>query len=143
MSPRYTIRVANGSDDTVARVLADLHTRIFADSAPLVDFKLGWWWIVWLKNTPVGFAGMTKSDSNSVYLSRSGVLREHRGHGLQRRLIKTRHVQAKGIDGAKYIITDTTDNPASSNNLMSLGFRLYDPEWRWAFEHSLYWWKAV
>lgn len=143
MGQRYHIRMVSSQDEVAALVLADLHTRIFANSAPLVDFQEGWWWIVWHGNTPVAFAGMKQNDPNSIYFTRAGVLREHRGHGLQKRLIRARHAQAKTVQGVQWMVTDTTDNFPSSNNLMSLGFRLYDPEWRWAFEHSLYWWKSV
>jgi hypothetical protein len=42
-----------------------------------------------------------------------------------------------------YLITDTIENPASSNHLIDCGFRLFDPITLWAKEASLYWRKEL
>jgi GNAT superfamily N-acetyltransferase len=101
----------------------------------------GHWWIVYTESeTPVGFAGLRRSMQwgDAGYLCRAGVLPEYQGHGLQKRLIDVRIRKAKSLNWA-WLITDTTDNPASGNSLISKGFRLYEPVIPWGFKNSLYW----
>ena len=42
-------------------------------------------------------------------------------------------------DKSNWIITDTTDNPASSNSLINAGFKIYTPSAPWSFKHAIYW----
>lgn len=60
------------------------------------------------------------------------------GHGLQLRLIKARLSQAKRL-GWNWCITDTTNNPASSNSLINAGFKIYTPANKWSFRNAIYW----
>ena len=101
----------------------------------------GHWWVVYTQTgIPVGFAGMRRSYQwgDAGYLCRAGVLPEYQGHGLQKRLIDVRIRKAKALNWA-WLITDTTDNPASANSLISKGFKLYEPSVPWGYKHSLYW----
>jgi hypothetical protein len=41
------------------------------------------------------------------------------------------------------IVTDTTDNPSSANNLIACGYRIYAPENPWGFTHTIYWSKDL
>jgi GNAT superfamily N-acetyltransferase len=105
----------------------------------------GHWWIAYdEQNKPVAFAGLVRSISwyDCGYLCRAGVLYNNTGKGLQKRLISARLRQAKKL-GWKWAITDTTDNPASSNSLINQGFKLYEPTKPWAYKHSLYWRKKL
>ena len=45
--------------------------------------------------------------------------------------------------GWNWLITDTYDNPASSNSLISCGFKLYDPNVPWGTKGALYWRKKL
>jgi GNAT superfamily N-acetyltransferase len=94
--------------------------------------------------TPVGFAGYVRSAQwhDAVYLCRSGVLASHRGHGLQKRLIRAREQHARKR-GYRWALTDTFDNPASSNSLISSGYRLYEPARPWGKRGALYWRKKL
>lgn len=141
---RFVVKMANGEDDTVARILRDLHTRTFGDSAPQIEPEYGHWWIAWLKDRAAGFCGLKISQSSpgDGYLHRAGVLAQHRGNGLQRRFIRVREALAREL-GMSRMVTDTTDNVASANSLMSCGYRLYTPEGPWAFSSSLYWQKPL
>jgi phage terminase large subunit len=38
---------------------------------------------------------------------------------------------------------DTTDNIASANNFIRAGYRLYRPDFPWAWPHTLYWRKLI
>ena len=74
------------------------------------------------------------------------ILPEHRGNGLQRRLLKVRERKARQL-GWTSVITDTTDNVPSANNLIKAGYRLFEPEsvgaMNWAFKSSLFWRKGL
>jgi hypothetical protein len=41
------------------------------------------------------------------------------------------------------IITDTSDNPSSANNLIACGYRIYRPTEPWGFNHTIYWTKDL
>lgn len=41
------------------------------------------------------------------------------------------------------IITDTSDNPSSANNLIKCGYRMFTPEHPWGFRHTCYWEKNL
>jgi GNAT superfamily N-acetyltransferase len=103
--------------------------------------NLGYWWITYdALNLPCAFGGLVRSVrwSNVGYLCRSGVLPSHRGHGIQKKLIRARIRQAKAL-GWEWLITDTYFNPASSNSLISCGFKLYEPSKPWGVKETLYW----
>ena len=145
----YRIRRVDGNDDEIADTLKWMHTVCFGDSAPQIEPDLWFWWIAYLGREPCAFASMceARATPNLGYLSRSGVFREHRGHGLQYRLIRVREALARKF-GWTAMITDTTNNPASSNTLIKAGYRLYQPKHPWAFncdmgQHSLYWEKDL
>lgn len=100
----------------------------------------GWWWIAKNDGFPVAFAGMVPSKqwSDTVYLCRAGVMPSAQGHGLQKRLIAARIRYARKL-GYRWAITDTTDNPASANSLISAGFKMFKPSKPWGFDHTSYW----
>jgi GNAT superfamily N-acetyltransferase len=138
----YTIREVDGEDDDISDTLDELHDACFLDSAPKVKYY-GYWWLAYHAATPVGFAGITPSTIGPGvgYLKRAGVLPAHRGRGLQRRLLKVRERKARQL-GWTSVITDTTDNVPSANNLIKAGYLLFSPE-PWSFGHSLYWTKEL
>lgn len=140
----YRIAEVDGEDEDIADILDELHDACFLDSAPKVKYY-GYWWIayVYQEKEPAGFAGITPSSIGPGvgYLKRAGVLPAHRGMGLQRRLLKVRERKARSLGWAS-VITDTTDNVPSANNLIKAGYRLFSPE-PWAMEHSCYWRKDL
>jgi GNAT superfamily N-acetyltransferase len=138
----YKIRTADADDDAVAKTLADLHRLTFLDAATMPRFELGAWWLAYHEDVAIAFAGVAPSTHarGSGYFSRVGVLRRHRGQGLQLRLMRA--VEAKGRrEGWRSIVSDTTDNPASANNFIKAGYRLYQPDVPWAWSNTLYWRK--
>jgi GNAT superfamily N-acetyltransferase len=104
-----------------------------------MDANTGLWWIAKDGDKLAGFAGMIPSVRwmDTIYLCRAGVVPAFRGKGLQKRLIRARINKAKKL-GYKWVITDTTDNPASSNSLIGHGFKLFEPTKPWSFSNSLY-----
>jgi GNAT superfamily N-acetyltransferase len=139
----YHIVRVDGDDEGISSTLTRLHEATFGNTAPIPHFNVGWWWLVKHEGKPVGFCGLRAADDKKVgYLKRAGVLHEARGQGLQRRMIHVRERHARR-EGMVLMLTDTTDNPASANTLMSAGYRLYKPEYRWALPNALYWRKEL
>lgn len=141
---KISIRKVDPRKAEIAATLKFLQKKCLPYDYPY-DTTKGHWWIAYVDDvTPVAFAGLVRSYSwyDCGYLCRAGVLKEYTGKGIQKRLIKVRELQAKKL-GWNWLITDTHDNPASSNNLIACGFRLYNPTAPWAFKDSLYWRKKV
>lgn len=139
----YKIREIDGGDN--ADILADLHNICFYDKeAPQADYEVGYWWLCYFEKEPMGFAGITPSvlGTTTGYLKRVGVVPEHTGHGLQKRLIRVREAKARKV-GWTRIVTDCTDNPASANSLYKAGYKMFTPHCPWAFDNSLYWTKNL
>lgn len=143
---KFTIREVDASDEAYHDDIIELHDLTFFDVAIRPDLPRGWWWLVYTDEfkSPIGFCGLTMAYRSPEigYLKRAGVLRAYRGLGLQRRLITVRERKARRL-GMTSMITDTTDNPPSSNSLIRSGYRIFEPAYRWAFKHSIYWKKDL
>jgi GNAT superfamily N-acetyltransferase len=103
--------------------------------------EYGYWWVIRdALGHELGFAGLVSSMrwSDCGYLCRAGVIPAARGQGLQKKLIKVRIRQAKAL-GWNWLITDTYDNPASANSLISCGFKMFEPTVPWGAKGTLYW----
>jgi GNAT superfamily N-acetyltransferase len=140
----YRIREVDGHDDEIAGTLADLHRLTFFDGASIPEFDQGYWWLAYHETGPAGFAGVVRSTHvrNAGYFARVGVLKKHSGNRLQLRLMRALESRARHI-GWSYIVSDTTDNLVSANNFIRAGYRLYRPQYPWAYPNTLYWRKAI
>jgi GNAT superfamily N-acetyltransferase len=141
----YRFAKVDTDDDEVVELLGELHELTFGNTAKPPEWDYGWWWIGWHRRSaaPAAFCGVVQSslDEGAAYLKRAGVVPAHHGQGLQRRMIRIRERCARRL-GFVRMITDTTDNHRSANNLIAEGYRLWAPL-PWAWEHSLYWTKAL
>lgn len=143
----YRIRKVDGTDEDVAETIRELHDECFGTTAPNIQPDRGSWWLAFAANESrelAGFCGLTETyaDPTLGYLKRAGVLRPHRGQGLQRRFVRVREAEARRL-GMRSIVTDTSSNPASANNLIACGYRIYAPENPWGFNHTIYWSKDL
>jgi GNAT superfamily N-acetyltransferase len=140
----YRIREVDCQDDEISDTLADLHRLTFFDGASIPAFDWGHWWLAYYETMPVAFAGVIPSTraTSAGYLSRVGVLKQHRGHGLQLRLMRTLESRAR-LNGWRSIVSDTTENLVSANNFFRAGYRLYQPQTPWAWPNTLYWRKSI
>lgn len=131
-------------DDPKGAALLDHLQRSILPSDRPAETGLGWWWVIEQDGQPAGFCGMHPSLqwSDTVYLCRAGVRPEFRGRGLQRKMIRIRERAARRL-GFTWLITDTSDNPASANSLIACGFRMYLPARPWGWRHTAYWRKRV
>ena len=104
----------------------------------------GWWWVIYDNDIPIGFCGVSPSSRwlDCCYLCRAGVVRSFRGRGLQKKLIRAREKMARKL-GFAWAISDTYYNPASSNSLISCGYKLYEPLHPWGAKGTLYWRKKL
>lgn len=137
----YRIREVDGLEEE--DTLAELHGLTFLDQASMPTFEDGHWWLGYRDRKPVAFAGLVPSMfPKAGYFIRVGVIPEHSGHGLQLRFMRVLERRAKA-NGWGMIVSDTTDNVRSANNFIRAGYRLFEPEVRWAFPHSLYWRKDL
>jgi GNAT superfamily N-acetyltransferase len=140
----YKIREVDAQDEDVTESLADLHRLTFFESAPIPEFDWGHWWLAIHGQVAVAFAGLIPSTqiSNAGYFCRVGVLKEHCGRSLQLRLMRAMESRARH-NGWTWVISDTTDNPASANNFIKAGYRLFNPENAWGWPRTLYWRKLL
>ena len=144
MKQAYRTRRVDGSNDDIAETLRRLLDECFGDSAPQIDPGVGHRWLTYYGREPVAFCGLHPSSKwlNTGYLYRVGVLPQHRGRGLQQRLIAVREAHARKL-GWTHTITDTTENTPSANSLIRRGYVLYEPAKPWGFPTALYWKKVL
>jgi GNAT superfamily N-acetyltransferase len=138
----YRIREVDGDDEVEA--LTSLHLRTFDPTVPHGDYDDGFWWLAYFEDEPIAFAGVCESDADQDigYFSRVGVLKQHRGNQLQRRLMRALETKSRKV-GWQQIVTDTTNTDHSANNIVAAGYRLYTPRHPWAFSNTLYWKKDL
>lgn len=122
-----------------------LNEHIFPGE-PFEKHPFGIYWLAYCDGRAVGFAGLHplvySNELDTVFLSRSGVIKTHRGKGLGGRLLDTR-LQYCRQNGFKSALTYTIDNINSANNLISRGFRLYDPDYAFGGKGALHWLKNI
>lgn len=137
---KFIIKKVNLKDPSIVTLICYLQKKILpADSIFKPD--RGYWWIVYTdQGKPIAFAGIVKSTkwTDTGYLCRAGVMDGFTGHGLQKKLIFARLRQARRL-GWNWVITDTTNNPASSNSLIHAGFKIYKPRSPWSLRNAIYW----
>ena len=94
------------------------------------------WWVLLHKNEIIAYCGSAYSEGICIFI-RAWVQKKHRGKGLQKKMIDLRLKAAKGC---KAVITYTIPtNYPSANSLISKGFKLYEPSYKWAGKDVLYW----
>jgi GNAT superfamily N-acetyltransferase len=146
------IKAVDADDPHYRDEIIDLHDLTFFDPLVRPDLPRGYWWLVYDKAAwampyvAIAFCGLTECPAPTApgygYLKRAGVLKAYRGQGLQRKLITVRERKARKL-GLTTMLTDTTDNPPSANSLIRAGYKIFEPEHRWAFKHSIYWRKDL
>ena len=133
MNGTYRIRRARPRE--LERVF-ELDRQMLNGSRHDYKYKSTVWWVALCGPRIVGYAsGYTweREGERAFVMTRCGVEPEHRGHGLQHRLIRARIAHARRI-GAQAVWTYTHATVIkSANNLIAEGFRLWKPQ-HWAGE---------
>lgn len=124
------------------RTIEELQRECFGSI--IVPAEKAIWWSAVDGNFLVGFAGLKVSEiwDRTVYLCLAGIEPQARGNGLQKRLIRARLKWAIQ-HGMQWAYTDTRQNPASANSLISCGFKMYEPLHPWSFRDACYWRKRL
>lgn len=137
------VRSVDAHDPKITALLTFLQLSTLGGDVPF-DVSEGHWWIAYDGELPVGFAGIVQSHRwcDTGYFCRAGVIRSHRGKGLQKRLIRVREAKAKRL-GWNWLISDTYRNPPSANSLIRCGFQTFTPSCPWAFDGAIYWRKKL
>ena len=140
---RITIKRVDPKNMRVAQDIRRLQKMCLPGDRPY-DMRKGTWWLAYQDKTAIAFAAMAHSAQwvSTGYLCRAGVMRLFRGKGLQKRLISVRERYARCV-GYTHLITDTRDNPASSNSLIARGFKIYQPTKPWGWSNAIYWIKKL
>jgi len=140
---RYTIKQVDINRPEIKKLLKELQKECLPYDKAL-DAHKGYWWVVYFKGQAVAFAALNSSYrwDKTGYLMRAGVVLDHQGQGLQRRLIKIRERKARQL-GWEYMLSDTHYNPASANNLIKCGYKMYEPSAPWSFKAACYWRKKL
>lgn len=127
----------------VANKVKQIHKICLPDD-DIIEPDEGYWWGVFFHGAMVGFCALRRSSRwvDTGYLWRAAVLRDHRGRGLQRRMIGVRERMARQL-GWTFMISDTNDNPTSANNLIHCGYKMYNPSWPYGVETTCYWSKKL
>ena len=138
----YRLREVDGAE--YVEELTELHKATFDGGEVVADVLDGYWWGAFYDDVSVAFIGIKQSilGPHVGYFWRVGVLPQHRGNALQRRLMRAMEAKAKKL-GWLRIVTDTRDNPHSANNIISAGYRMFSPAAPWAHHDACYWTKAL
>lgn len=147
MSADYLITEVSGK--THADEIRSFNGIFKKDFLPLKDRHLdhGYWWLVHHKESHllVGFAGVVPFDPFPLtgYHKRCALLKEHRGHGLQKMLLAVREDRVRTSTDWIQLMSEThLENVASSNSFIASGYRLAEVERPWAKE-TLFWLKRL
>lgn len=91
-------------------------------------------WVCFLNDFPMGFCTVRPvlNEPGTVFFNRAGLLPKARGRSLHKRLIAVRLAWAKKNNFKTAITYTLQHNNPSANNLMAMGFKLYEPAFRWA-----------
>lgn len=105
------------------------------------------WWLAYVDGEPIGLTGVyicsEPQNEGSAFLCLSGVLSAHQGAGFQKRMIKKRLQFCKELNVTEVFSYTTYDNVKSMNSLISCGFKVMEPEDKWAGHDVVYWHKEI
>jgi len=128
----------------IHHLLDQMELKLFAEPST-VFFKPGaWWWMAYDGDKSVGFTGAKfEEEFNTLFLARSGVFREYRGQGIQRRFIRVRENLARRREIPRIATYTSHDNIQSANNLIKCGYRIYQPPFLWGCAGAIYFEKRI
>lgn len=137
----YRARQVNAGHAPNTVLVAGLHANLF----PTTVFPwphTGHWWVIEKDGEAVAFSHLVQSTyyPETGYFARVGVLPEHRGHGLQRRLMSLAEAQGRR-NGWTQLVSDTRRVPYSAANFEQSGWLKFDPEHPWYSHRDVIYWR--
>jgi GNAT superfamily N-acetyltransferase len=104
----------------------------------------GFWWFAYSEGEVVAFAGLVeKTPFRGVgYMKRAYVMPDHRGHGLQLRMLFSREARAREL-GWKQLVSECAAGSRSAANFQRAGYEQVFPEQPWGKPGSIYWAKQI
>lgn len=138
----YSIKRVELNAEMTSR-LYKLDRVIFPNDDPIGFDGTRWWVAEDEDGQIVAYAGLQHKYGDRGFLCRAGVLKAHRGNGLQRRLLRARERGARSIDMSRLITYTDKENIYSSNNLIMCGYKLYRPAEEWGCTGALYWYRDL
>ena len=143
IKPKYVIRRATSEGDLGAIAYMNAVTV----EVDIPDMKEGVWRIVWCGKKFAGFCGINPpvGAGRPSFLVRAGVMADHRGHGLQKRLIDVRLKYARKMGWKRACTYTLCTNAPSANSLINRGFKVYNPPYKWGSDNNdvIYWIRDV
>ena len=125
------IRIRRSKNKHSANAISKLDKICFPDDYPVDPQAPNTiWWIAWADGEPIAYAGI-EQHKTWWFLCRVGVAPDWRGKGIQKQLIKKRVEYARSVNDCPLYTHTVVNNAASSNSLISCGFRIFDPPWDW------------
>lgn len=119
------------------RILQSLHKKTFPTD-DMLEFKNNINWVLCDDDNIVGFTSLKVFDETICFLSRTGILPKARKQGFHKKAIKLREKFARRHN-FKYVVTYvSTDNSPSFVNLITSGYDIYTPEWKWVGSEFIY-----
>jgi GNAT superfamily N-acetyltransferase len=142
----FEISEVDATTPKISAILHGMNGRSPDLFPPLLERHLesGFWWLAMHERNPVGFAGLVAMEpfANVGYLKRCYVMPDHRGHGLQYRLLMARELKARQLGWSTLVSETKADNTHSASNFRKAGFEQCEPEQKWARD-SIYWVKHL
>ena len=142
----FSIKPVDHLAKAVRHDIEAMHEVCFPD-LPMIELLDGhFWWLAYDDDgDAIGFCALWPSVrmAGGGYLARAGVMPEARGNGLQMRMIRVRERKARTMDWTVMVSDTNRDNPASANNMIRAGYRIFWPPQRWSNDASIYWRKFL
>jgi len=93
-------------------------------------------------NVLVGVMRSKDATAAAKVLAANAILDRSWGNRLQLRLMRALQARARHNRWSS-VVSDTTDNLASTNNFIRAGYRLYQPQTPWGWPNTLYCRKSI
>ncbi|MDD3412558.1 MAG: GNAT family N-acetyltransferase [Lachnospiraceae bacterium] len=113
-------------------MIVTLNTIIFPEDALHLDEQTVAWVAYDKNNQPAAFCTARKLEDRVLYFDRGGVLKEHQGKGLHRKLIEIRERYARKNKYKTAITYVMKDNIKSLCTLVRCDYLIYTPVYQWA-----------
>jgi predicted GNAT family acetyltransferase len=132
------MRIIRTTDQNMIDQIHALDRKIFNDGSIYVEDLEGdmyYWYVKDDNGHMIAYSVAEKYDEKTIKGQRSAVISKYRGNGIQKKMIKKRHLFFKGYTHITYV---HPQNPASVNSLISCGYKAYWPKDPYGGDDKIY-----